>query len=60
VQTDNGKVRWAEALADELMKCQREDGSWVNSAGAQREDDPLVATSFAASALAVCRSALEK
>jgi squalene-hopene/tetraprenyl-beta-curcumene cyclase len=58
VATKAGTVCWAEALADELMKRQREDGSWVNAAGAQREDDPLVATGLAASALAVCRSAL--
>jgi squalene-hopene/tetraprenyl-beta-curcumene cyclase len=53
--TPAGTVRWAEALADELLKRQRDDGSWANDALAQRENDPLVATSEAAAALALCR-----
>jgi squalene-hopene/tetraprenyl-beta-curcumene cyclase len=58
VTTPAGKLRWAEALADELLKRQRADGSWVNEVMAQRENDPLIATSEAAAGLAVCRSAL--
>jgi squalene-hopene/tetraprenyl-beta-curcumene cyclase len=54
-----GDVRWAEALADELIRRQAECGSWTNPAGAQREDDPLVATSMAMSALAICRTSLK-
>ncbi len=42
-------------LAEALLKRQGADGSWVNSAVAVREDDPLVATSFALLALAACR-----
>jgi hypothetical protein len=57
-RTAGGAVRCAEALADELLKRQRDDGSWVNPADAQREDDPLVATSLAAAAVAECRLAL--
>jgi squalene-hopene/tetraprenyl-beta-curcumene cyclase len=53
-----GKVRWAEVLAEELIAKQRSDGSWVNLSVPQREDDPLVATSLAALALAHCRRAL--
>lgn len=53
-----GKVRWAEALAEEILKRQRADGSWVNSAKAVREDEPVLATSLAAMALAVCRERL--
>jgi squalene-hopene/tetraprenyl-beta-curcumene cyclase len=49
---------WAEMLADELMKRQRTDGSWLNSAKAVREDEPVLATSFAALALAACRERL--
>jgi squalene-hopene/tetraprenyl-beta-curcumene cyclase len=55
IETKNGKVLWAEALAAELIKRQRDDGSWVNRFTDSREDDPLVATPWAAAALAVCR-----
>jgi len=54
----DGELRSAEALADELIRRQAEGGSWTNPAGAQREDDPVVATSMAVSALAICRTAL--
>jgi hypothetical protein len=56
--TPRGKVRWAEALADRLVQRQRPDGSWSNPLVPQREDDPLVATSLAALALASCRESL--
>lgn len=46
---------WAEALADQLLARQGQDGSWVNPQGFIREDEPLVATSFAVRALAACR-----
>jgi squalene-hopene/tetraprenyl-beta-curcumene cyclase len=58
VTTPAGRVRWAEALAEQLLKDQRDDGSWVNSVVLVREDDPLVATALATQALAVCRSRL--
>jgi len=44
-----------DRLAEALLGRQGADGSWVNSAVAVREDDPLVATSFAMLALAGCR-----
>jgi squalene-hopene/tetraprenyl-beta-curcumene cyclase len=56
--TPSGKVRWAEALAEELIRRQRPDGSWVNRFKDTKEDDPLVATPSAAAALARCRRAL--
>ena len=40
-----------DLLAEEVLKKQREDGSWVNPAHAIREDDPITATSFALTAL---------
>ena len=46
---------WPEALADALIERQRPDGSWANPLTGQREDDPLVSTSFALVALAACR-----
>lgn len=52
------KPRWAAALADELMHRQRMDGSWRNPASEMREDDPIVATSFAIAALAIARSVI--
>jgi squalene-hopene/tetraprenyl-beta-curcumene cyclase len=52
---DGESSRWAEALAEELLRRQRNDGSWQNTAVDVREDDPLVATPLAASALATCR-----
>jgi hypothetical protein len=46
---------WAEALATELIRLQSSDGSWKNTATEMREDDPIVATSFAIAALALAR-----
>ena len=53
------RVAWAEALSQELIRRQRGDGTWTNRFTASKEDDPLVATSFAAGALAICRSLLD-
>jgi hypothetical protein len=57
-QMSQGGLPWTEALAAELIRRQAKSGSWTNPAGAQREDDPLVATSLAMSALATCRTSL--
>jgi hypothetical protein len=53
-----GKRAWAEALVEELLARQQLDGSWRNAATEMREDDPLVATSFALAALGLARSIL--
>jgi squalene-hopene/tetraprenyl-beta-curcumene cyclase len=45
-------VNWAEQLVEDLMNRQQPDGSWINTAVAVREDDPVVATCLAAQALA--------
>jgi squalene-hopene/tetraprenyl-beta-curcumene cyclase len=58
VQTNNGRVNWAEVLADELLRRQRPDGSWVNRFTDAKEDDPLVSTPWAAAALAHCRAVI--
>jgi squalene-hopene/tetraprenyl-beta-curcumene cyclase len=58
IETKTGKVAWAEALADEIMKRQRSDGSWENPVEAVRENDPIVCTCLAIRALANCRTAL--
>ena len=46
----------ARALTEQLLKIQLKDGSWRNSLGATREDDPLVATSMALAALSLCQA----
>lgn len=55
LKTRNGKVVWADALADALTGRQLPDGSWSSPVPAMREDDPLVATALALEALAACR-----
>jgi hypothetical protein len=55
----NGReVRWSEELAGVLISKQRPDGTWANSVGASKEDDPLVATPLAVGALALARAAM--
>ncbi|HWU87058.1 MAG TPA: hypothetical protein VN253_07275, partial [Kofleriaceae bacterium] len=51
-------VPHATALAEELLRRQRADGSWKNPSSEMREDDPIVATSFAVAALALTRSVI--
>jgi len=55
VDTTHGKVNWAEELSKEIIKRQMPDGAWVNSFTDAKEDDPLVSTPWAASALAICK-----
>lgn len=53
-----GRRNWAEALSAELLRRQAPDGSWRNPSSEMREDDPIIATSFAVAALALSRSVL--
>jgi len=55
VQTPKGPQRWAGALSRELIRRQNRDGSWANPYTDAKEDDPLVATPFAISALIICQ-----
>ena len=55
VQAPQGKADWAVELAEALLRRQRQDGSWINRFTEAREDDPLVATPWASSVLAICR-----
>lgn len=50
-----GQGDWATALATELTRRQRPDGSWANPVELVRENEPLVATSYAVVALARCK-----
>lgn len=52
----NGR-HWADRLTEALLTKQKPDGSWENDRDQQRENDPLVATAYAVSALAECRRA---
>jgi len=51
---------WAEQLAEALLARQQADGSWANPVELVRENDPVLATADAVSALAECRKALKK
>jgi len=54
----SGRTDWSVALAEELLRRQRHDGAWSNRFTDAKEDDPLIATPWAASALAICRAVL--
>ncbi len=45
---------WRTPIMDELFKTQQPDGSWKSPLSDGREDDPLVATSFATAAMLIC------
>ncbi len=60
VHSQGQSVAWADALSRELIRRQRDNGTWINRFTASKEDDPLVATSFAAGALGICRTFLER
>ncbi|MEN0063293.1 MAG: hypothetical protein AAGA48_14165 [Myxococcota bacterium] len=49
-----GPKGWSAALAHDLRRRQRDDGSWQNELPHQKEDDPLVATAFAVRTLVRC------
>jgi hypothetical protein len=51
-----GPIDWPRTFARELLARQRSDGSWANHFTDAKEDDPLVATSWAAAALAIGRA----
>ena len=46
----------AKAITRALLKLQQPDGSWRNSKGAAREDEPLVATPMALAAITLCQT----
>jgi hypothetical protein len=58
IVTSRGARDWAAELSGELLRRQRRDGSWANRFTDAKEDDPLVATPWAAAALAICREVL--
>jgi hypothetical protein len=50
-----GSSGWERPLIREVLRRQRPDGAWANGYTEMREDDPLLATSFAMAALSVAR-----
>jgi squalene-hopene/tetraprenyl-beta-curcumene cyclase len=58
IDTPRGAVDWPAELSQSLLLRQRSDGAWVNPYTDAKEDDPLVATPWAAAALAICRSVI--
>lgn len=57
----NGQnVPWTAELVGELLARQQPDGSWTNSFTDAKEDDPLVATPAAITALATCRHVIAR
>lgn len=46
---------WRREMTDALVARQRPDGSWVNPVALMKEDDPLIATALALSALLFAR-----
>lgn len=55
---EGNQIGWASLLANELVERQLPDGSWRNSYSFMKEDDPLIATTLAAAALANCREVI--
>ncbi|MBS0209904.1 MAG: terpene cyclase/mutase family protein [Planctomycetes bacterium] len=55
--TDNqgGAHRWRDELANELIRRQREDGSWANENARWMEGDPNLVTGYALLALSYCQ-----
>jgi squalene-hopene/tetraprenyl-beta-curcumene cyclase len=49
-----GKLDWRKELSAELLKRQKEDGSWKNEASRWWEGDPILATVYALTALEGC------
>lgn len=48
---DGEPIDWAAALIDRLTTLQRDDGSFVNAEGRWMEDDPVLVTAYALTAL---------
>jgi len=49
--SDQSRVDWANALIDQLVRMQAEDGSWTNTADRWMEGDPNLVTAYALIAL---------
>ncbi len=54
VTADGAKHVWAQDMTLKLQALQRQDGSWVNTAGRFMEDDPVMVTAFCLRILGTC------
>ncbi|MCX7935285.1 MAG: cycloartenol synthase, partial [Planctomycetota bacterium] len=54
VTPDGVPHRWAEELAENLLRLQKPDGSWVNENTTYLEGDPILVTAYAVRALSIC------
>jgi squalene-hopene/tetraprenyl-beta-curcumene cyclase len=51
LNTPKGEANWRSDLADQLIKIQNSDGSWVNSNGRWWENNPVLVTAYSLLAL---------
>jgi squalene-hopene/tetraprenyl-beta-curcumene cyclase len=54
------KHNWRNDLCTEIVRRQRNDGSWGNENGCWMENDPHIATAHALLALSYCQQPSEK
>lgn len=54
IEHNGRKFDWPAKLAAALIDRQHDDGSWSSDSPLAKEDNPMVATPFAAAALAIC------
>jgi squalene-hopene/tetraprenyl-beta-curcumene cyclase len=52
--------KWAEELATEVLKLQKDDGSWVNTHDRWWESDPTLVSAYAINVLNICRGVMAK
>jgi squalene-hopene/tetraprenyl-beta-curcumene cyclase len=57
---DGVKHNWRRELLEELLRQQRDDGSWINENSRWLEGDPSLVTGYALLALAYCRPEVER
>ena len=56
IKQGDKEVTWRKALSESIRSMQQPDGAWINRVDLVRENEPLVATSFAMIALAKLES----
>jgi squalene-hopene/tetraprenyl-beta-curcumene cyclase len=54
IDCNGKKIDWKKELSAKIISLQKKDGSWANDNNRFWENDPVLATSFAILALALC------